>query len=216
MHPRRPIRDMSQRRRHEGLSPIELHSLQEALKFIVQLLQLTFLLPIGVAKVILFTCATALFNSVTSARQTIYHRLDIINPINRDRDIASFSEEECWDFFRFRRDQLSHLALLLQLPQWFICENGCTCPREHALCVYLYHLSYPTRLQRIQNVFGRELSQLSRIENRIKSFLITRHRAKVVGNLDWYADRFDMYADAYNRAIAYSTQNRNPGTMTWL
>ena len=57
--------------------------------------------------------------------------------------------------------------------------------------------------------FGREYSQLSRIENRIKAYLIIRNRHKIVGNLDWFSDRFHMHAVSYDRAIAYSNLNAN-------
>jgi hypothetical protein len=143
----------------------------------------------------------------------MYRNLDPVDDTNKNRMLQSFSEEECWDFFRFRKDQLSELIVLLSLPRYFTCANGLTCPGEHALLMYKYHLSYPTKLQRMQTVFGREMSQLSRLENRVKSFLVSRHRRKVVGNVRWYSNRFDAYATAYNRAVAYSANNQNQGTI---
>ena len=213
MNQRRLVRDTSQRRRHEGLSAFEVQSVREALAVIVQLLQAIVVLPFGVVKIILIALVTTLYNAVSNVLLVAYVPLDRVDATNKNRLIASFSESECFDYFRFHRDQLMELARLLELPPIFECHNGCHCPGEHALCVYLFHLSYPMKLQRMQNVFGREQSQLSRIENCIKAFLIARHRSKVVGNLDWYADRFDMYRDAYNRAIAYAAPNGNPGTI---
>jgi hypothetical protein len=41
----------------------------------------------------------------------------------------------------------------------------------------------------------------------------TAHRHKVVGNLDWYELRFDMYNKAIRRKIATVHQNPFPGTV---
>ena len=65
----------------------------------------------------------------------------------------------------------------------------------------------------MQSEFGREQSQLSRIEAEIKTFMITNYRHCVVGNLLWYEDRFPECADAYNRKIAYSPFNLVSGTV---
>ena len=112
---------------------------------------------------------------------------------------------------RFRKEQLYELIDLLGMPLELTAENGLRFPSEHGVFLYLYHLSYPTKLQRMQKEFGREYSQLSRIENAVKDFLLPIARPKVVGNTDFYSPRFSSYATAYNRAIAYSIRNPNPG-----
>ena len=213
MIPRRAIRETTPRRRHEGLSPLELHHLQEALQQVGQLLQLAMLIPIRPLRFIFITCAGCVLALVQSAMEIIYRDLDTIDDNNKDRLLQSFTDEECWDNFRLRKDQLAEMIFLLHIPRNIVCENGLTCPGEHAILIYMYHLSYPTKYKRMQNVFGREISQICRLENRIKSFLVTRHRNKVIGNLLWYSNRFDTYAAAYNRAIAYSRHNANVGTM---
>lgn len=105
------------------------------------------------------------------------------------------------------------LVVALGLPVVFVCDNGSIIPGEHALCLYLYLKTYPTKLQRAQKEFGREFTQLSSISNRVKAFLMVCHGHKVQGNLDWYADRFDIYADSVNPAVAYSPRNQLPGTI---
>ena len=145
--------------------------------------------------------------------QIQYKKLDPIDVRNKNRRIDTFSDEECWDYFRFRKYQLKDMTNLLNIPVFMIAEDGTTFPGEHALLVYLYHLSYPTKLQRMQSTFGREYSQISRIENTIKSFLIINHRNKIVGNFNWYEDRLDLYKEAYNSAISRSNANLTPGTI---
>lgn len=193
MFPRRAIRDTSQRRRHEGLSPLEIESFQEAMEMVGSLLQLAIMVPIGPLRNIYTACSGLAVDLIETASHVAYRALDHVDPTNKNRLLSSFTEEECWDFFRFRKYQLAELVGLLRLPLYFTCpESRHTCPGEHALLLYLYHLSYPTKLQRMQNVFERELSQLSRLENRVKAFLILRNQHKVLGNLDWYANRFGM------------------------
>jgi hypothetical protein len=82
----------------------------------------------------------------------------------------------------------------------------------HCVCIYTFTLIRQS-FSDFKKEFGREFSQLSRISNRIKGFLLTRHSNKVLCNLDWYADKFDLYADSVNRAIAYSPINQQPRTL---
>jgi len=65
----------------------------------------------------------------------------------------------------------------------------------------------------VQTEFGREMSQLSRIDTTVREWLLVHHQHKVVNNLDWYADRFDDYASAVNTAIAASVLNQQGGTV---
>jgi hypothetical protein len=116
-----------------------------------------------------------------------------LRPINhgdKNRLIDSFSDEECWQFLRFRKldlHRLSNLPAIIQYP------NGIVCPGEHAFCLLLYRIYYPSRLISLQDIFGRDYTQLSRIFKLIVDLIYMHHKHKVHGNLDWYADRFDTY-----------------------
>ena len=204
MDNRRAVRDMSQRRRNDGFSPLEINTIMEGLSLVVRLIMLFAFIPPSLVKNVVLALASGLFIVVKQSTQFIRNRLDPIDATNKNRLVDSFSEEECWDYFRFQKNQMKELVALLELPEHFVCEHGHTFPAEHAVCVYLYLHTYPSKLQRIQNLFGREISQLFRISNRVKSFLLTKHSHKVFKNLDWYSDRFDMYADAVNRAVQNS------------
>ena len=43
--------------------------------------------------------------------------------------------------------------------------------------------------------------------------MIVNYRRFVVGNLLWYEDRFEQYADILNTKVAYSPVNEVPGTV---
>ena len=75
----------------------------------------------------------------------------------------SFTDEECWHYLRFRKPELHRLFIVTDFPQEVRCENGVTCLGEYAFCLMLYRLAYPCRLFNLQNLFGREFTQLSRI-----------------------------------------------------
>jgi Flp pilus assembly protein TadB len=60
MDRRRAIRNMSQRRRHEGLSPFEIHTIVKGLSTVVRILTLAVTIPPSLVKIILFMLATSL------------------------------------------------------------------------------------------------------------------------------------------------------------
>ena len=63
----------------------------------------------------------------------------------------------------------------------------------------------------MQRKFGREYSQLSRIYTEVENYMDSKHRYKVVGNVEWYMDRLDIYNDIINRKIASLAVNPEPG-----
>lgn len=71
------------RRRHEGLSPLEINQIETGISLLTCLLQLTIAIPFGVIKNMLFGMATVLFTSIEALREIVYTRLDPINPTNK-------------------------------------------------------------------------------------------------------------------------------------
>ena len=47
-------------------------------------------------------------------------------------------------------------------------------------------------LKRVQKEFGREQSQLSRLDKTTRAWLLLHHQDKVMGNVDWYSDRLKI------------------------
>ena len=43
------------------------------------------------------------------------------------------------------------------------------------------------------NEWGRDYSQLSKVFNTVLDAIYLEHKDKVVGNIQWYQDRFDIY-----------------------
>ena len=87
--------------------------------------------------------------------------------------------------------------------------TGIAVPGEYALMVTIYRLHMPNNLHDMQEVFGRDYSQLSRIIQYMVHVL-----NRVISNLDWYEDRFEMYNEAINAKIAAVNGGRIPNNLS--
>ena len=143
---RRPVRHMSQRRRYAGLSPYELQKIYDIMGIFVQLIITAVAMQPSMLKDILLYIASVILIASKNASQYVHNDLDRVDPTNKNRLVDSFTEEECWNYFRFRKEQMRVLSNSLDIPVILICENGLSAPGEHALCLYLYLKMYPTKL----------------------------------------------------------------------
>ena len=103
-----------------------------------------------------------------------------VNPSNKNRLIDSFADEECWHDLRFRKEGLRELLRACNFPHTIVCDNKYTCPGESAFCMMLYRIAYPRRLFDMQDKFGREYTQLSRIFKASIKFMYDHHKKKVI------------------------------------
>jgi hypothetical protein len=127
---------MSQRRRHQGLSQIDLHQIEVSLRQVVSLTIQAAAIPVLALRTAVLLIALPLLQGINQMFTTIYQALDPINPANKNRVIASYTEEECWYLFRLKKDQLRDLFRRLNLPQIIQTPSRLICPGEHALLVY--------------------------------------------------------------------------------
>ena len=58
-------------------------------------------------------------------------------------------------------------------------------------------ISYPNKLEDGERIWGKDYSALSKSFNTMLDWIYDHHRQRVVGNIDWYADRFDFYNEVY-------------------
>ena len=56
-----------------------------------------------------------------------------------------FTDEECKDYFRFKKDDLQRLATALQLDEEYCHKTGICWEQLEGLCVLLRRLAYPNR-----------------------------------------------------------------------
>ena len=178
---------------------------------IAGLVQVHAALPAGPVKNAVAFAAALFTLYATSLRIATFTVLGAINPANRNRDIDSFSDDFCWHTLRYRKRDLHRLYALMLFPAQLRCANGTTCSGEYAFCLMIFRLAYPTRLVTLQEEFGRDYSQLSRIFQEAIALTDLHHRHRVLDNLDSYVARFDMYNNAIQRLIAQSPHNTQPG-----
>ena len=209
--PRRAIGQMPYRRRYLGLSALERREEAQIWLLIGGLTQAHAAIPAGALKNLVALAILLFTIYALSLRLVIYNVLGAINPANRDRNIDSFSDDFCWHVLRFRKRDLHRLFVLLHFPQLIRCDNGTKCCGQYAFCLMIFRLAYPTRLVTLQEEFGRDYSQLSRIFQAAVDFMDSNHRDKVVDCLDFYVNRLDMYNDAIQRKISLHAHNPAPG-----
>jgi len=66
---------------------------------------------------------TALMARVAQMRTTYGAPIPNIDTTNYDRDVNSFEKDKCWKFFRFRKEDLPRLIVLLEIPPFLILKG---------------------------------------------------------------------------------------------
>lgn len=102
---RRRIRNMSQRRRHQGLSQVDLHQIKVSLMQVARLTIQAAAIPVLALRAAVLLIALPLLQGINQMFTAVYQALDPINQANKNRLIASYTEEECWYLFRLKKDQ---------------------------------------------------------------------------------------------------------------
>lgn len=104
----------------------------------------------------LFLLAAILFEE--EEEQNNYERIRLFR-----LNFNQLATTECFQMFRFYKDDLVQLRELLRIPEHIKLPNQSTFTGIDALCVTLHRLSYPCRLKDLRKIFGRSKSDLSRI-----------------------------------------------------
>ena len=122
---------------------------------------------------------------------------------NFNRGVATFSDHDCWRLFRFRRLDLERLMHLLALPINFEVKGGRngSVLGEYAFLITLHRLSYPSTLENMEIIWGKDYTFLSKVFNTALDWLYDNHRHRIIGNIQWYSDRFDYYNQVLNLFI---------------
>ena len=73
-------------------------------------------------------------------------------------DKQDFTEQECVNHLRFRRQDLPRLQRALRIPATVTLQNSVSVSGEEALCILLYRLAYPVRFATMAAFFQRSPS----------------------------------------------------------
>lgn len=190
---------MPYNRRWQGLCAIERNELEKMTNLALSLMAMFANIP-EILQPAVFATIAALMARATTMSFTTWEPTPAINDTNFDRNINSWDEDKCWNWFRFRKADLVKLYTLLLIPQLLPLENERNgfVTGEFALVVLLYRLHYPGTLQDNLVEFGCDYSKMCKIFNSTLNFLYDTHKNKILCNIEWYSDRFDMYHEVCN------------------
>ena len=138
----RAVRNMPYRRRHFGMSCLDILNENRILKllrrFIVAAVVFGNIGNIVLRNRFLQFSHIALEHCI---KRTMVWTMDaIIDPINKTRNIDSFTDEECYNNFRFRKEKLKKLFRLFKSPIVMTCQNDISCSGEYAFLILVCRL----------------------------------------------------------------------------
>lgn len=84
--------------------------------------------------------------------------------------IDDLTDEQCRSLFRFTKADIEALCHALHIPEKIVCSNRTTVTGFDGICILLGRFAYPCRLEDLEAIFGRSMTEISNI---IKRFLIT-------------------------------------------
>ncbi|XP_074633309.1 uncharacterized protein LOC141892072 isoform X2 [Acropora palmata] len=102
--------------------------------------------------------------------------LEFMFPLQNDKsypriNLQDIPDVQCKAMFRFAKGDMKRLRDALQLPANYICSQGTIATGMEALMILLRRLAYPNRWCDLVPVFGRTVSELSLIFNKVKLLL---------------------------------------------
>ena len=139
----------------------------------------------------------------------------------KEFDLDTLSDDECRSEFRFLKNDIYHLAEILQIPNQVRCYNRIVADGIEALCIFLKRFAYPCRYADMQICryadmlprFARPVPQFCMISNEIMNFIYEtqHHRLRSFDqlwlspeNLQNYADVIHAKGTPLSRAVASS------------
>ena len=113
---------------------------------------------------------------------------------DRKRTVESFTEDECWNFFETKKEDLPRLLYSWRIPDKVTLPNGSTLPGEEVMLRALYELvSGEDQYNIAVNVFGRDQSHQSRVFTWFTNHIYDNFHDLVHNNLDWYFNFLEQY-----------------------
>ena len=136
----------------------------------------------------------------------------VSRPERLNRNINSFNESQCWNFFETRKEDLSRLLHFLKFDRICILTNGSSMCGEEIFLRGMYELVSGENQNSIaENVFGREFTQQSRAFKFFVDHIYNNFHYLLCDNLQWWFDQgFIMESlEAINRKLVSLGLNSN-------
>lgn len=90
-------------------------------------------------------------------------------------DLDKLSDDESLNFFRFCKDDIIRLTNAFHLPNKIVCQNRTVVSSVEGLCVLLRRFCYPCRYSDMVAGFGRSISELCYITNKMVDILHSKY-----------------------------------------
>ena len=120
-----------------------------------------------------------------------------VQPAFEKRTIASFSETEIPNKFRFRNAaQLVRLYNSLSLPVKIVMPSRHTCTRKGLFLVGLLRINSVARLEDVEHIFHRNYTWISQVFSYFVTWMECKHGWLLYDNLDFWMPHFDRFAEA--------------------
>lgn len=94
-------------------------------------------------------------------------------------DYDQMNESECLAEFRVRKQDITLLANVLQLPVTIRCHQRTTCDRTEALCMLLKRFTYSCRYSDMIHRFARPVPEISMITNTVMDHIFLNHGHRI-------------------------------------
>ena len=124
---------------------------------------------------------------------------------------ADIEEGYCYTRFRLQLEHLEIVRSSLRIPDYFVLSNGSTVDGEEAFLIFLHRFCRPRTLLDSEEVFGIELTKVSRIFNHMVLFLDLTHKHILSDNLQFLVDTDRLRL--FNECIKSKIGSINNGLM---
>lgn len=105
---------------------------------------------------------------------------------------APFLQQDWQSMFRFRKENITVLLQVLQIPPEFQLDNGGHVNGMEALLITLRMLAYPTRLLDIETLCGIERSRVSRIFNYVMDLIYRKFGKQFKNQFSFFVQFLDQ------------------------
>ena len=140
-------------------------------------------------------------------------------------DLESQSEAECRANFRVEKHHIPLVEDVLQIPQYFVCDQGTVCEGTEGLCMFLKRYSFPCRYSDMTPIFGRPVPELCMICNTVTDWIYSHHSQRITQwnrtilnppELENYAEAvYNKGAGATKQLLWFRRWNCGPNYSTW-
>jgi len=89
--------------------------------------------------------------------------------------IDDLTDEQCRSLFRFTKADIETLCHALHIPEKIVCSNMTTVTGFDGLCILLKRFAYSCRLEDLEAIFGRSMTEIAYIIKEVLDYLHDHH-----------------------------------------